>query len=295
MMTPSTKDLPGSGTIKLSEIKTEFGKGNNLLSYLGEGGVTSSAPLKLTDFYGTGASDAVSSETFGNGWVAAFKATNNTLSFTDKASGTPSGYPHKWPLSKQDNLQHALISPYTPVVTQDSAIIKAYPSWGRSFARHFGYSPRMQVNQYGSASDKATTYGVHPCQRLKPGPHTFNGWYEAENSGHDGTSYSVECSILEYETMTAGSDGFATAGGRYRRTVLASKSASTIGVIPQKSFAIKITTTYEWVFFEIKAETRHDRGTIADACLTSITSTRAQQTAVELAEKIKSKPAEMSE
>jgi hypothetical protein len=52
MMTPSTKDLPGSGTIKLSEIKTEFGKGNNLLDYLGEGGVTSSAPVKLTDFYG---------------------------------------------------------------------------------------------------------------------------------------------------------------------------------------------------------------------------------------------------
>jgi len=52
MMTPSTKDLPGSGTIKLSEIKTEFSKGSNLLDYLGEGGVTSSAPLKLSDFYG---------------------------------------------------------------------------------------------------------------------------------------------------------------------------------------------------------------------------------------------------
>jgi hypothetical protein len=53
MRNPSTKDLPASGTIKLSEIKTEFGKGNNLLDYLGEGGVTSSAPVKLTDFYGT--------------------------------------------------------------------------------------------------------------------------------------------------------------------------------------------------------------------------------------------------
>lgn len=47
--------LPGSGTIRLSEIKTEFGKGNNLLDYLGEGGVTGSAPLSLTDFYGTSA------------------------------------------------------------------------------------------------------------------------------------------------------------------------------------------------------------------------------------------------
>ena len=53
--------LPGSGTIKLSEIKAEFGKGNNLLDYLGEGGVTASPPLKLTDFYGTAAGPQVPS------------------------------------------------------------------------------------------------------------------------------------------------------------------------------------------------------------------------------------------
>lgn len=47
-----TRDLPPSGTIKQSEVIAEFGKGNNLLDYLGEGGVTGSAPLKLTDFYG---------------------------------------------------------------------------------------------------------------------------------------------------------------------------------------------------------------------------------------------------
>ena len=56
MMILSTRSLPGSGTIKLSEIKAEFGKGNNLLDYLGEGGVTSSAPLKMTDFYGASSS-----------------------------------------------------------------------------------------------------------------------------------------------------------------------------------------------------------------------------------------------
>jgi hypothetical protein len=51
----TTRDLPASGTIRLSEVIAEFGKGNNLLDYLGEGGVTSSAPLKLTDFYGKAA------------------------------------------------------------------------------------------------------------------------------------------------------------------------------------------------------------------------------------------------
>lgn len=49
----ATRDLPGSGTIKQSQVISEFNKGNNLLDYLGEGGVTGSAPLKLTDFYGT--------------------------------------------------------------------------------------------------------------------------------------------------------------------------------------------------------------------------------------------------
>jgi len=69
MINPGTRDLPSSGTIKLSEVKDEFGKGNSLLGYLGEGGVTSSAPLKLTDFYGTAASDAVPSENFGDGYL----------------------------------------------------------------------------------------------------------------------------------------------------------------------------------------------------------------------------------
>ena len=60
--------LPGSGTIKLSEVKAEFGKGNNLLDYLGEGGVTGSAPLKLTDFYGTSAVPPIT-DTEWNNWI----------------------------------------------------------------------------------------------------------------------------------------------------------------------------------------------------------------------------------
>ena len=45
--------LPGSGTIKLSEIKTEFGRGNNLRDYYGvASGIPSSGIIKVTDFYG---------------------------------------------------------------------------------------------------------------------------------------------------------------------------------------------------------------------------------------------------
>lgn len=55
---PTTLDiqpaaLPNSGEIRLSQVKSEFSKGNNLLAYLGAAtGVPTSPPLKLTDFYG---------------------------------------------------------------------------------------------------------------------------------------------------------------------------------------------------------------------------------------------------
>ena len=49
--------LPGSGTIKLSEIKSEFNKGNNLKAYYGAAsGIPSSGTIKVTDFYGKSAS-----------------------------------------------------------------------------------------------------------------------------------------------------------------------------------------------------------------------------------------------
>ena len=45
--------LPGSGTIRLSQIKTEFGGANNLKDYYGAAsGIPNSGTIKLTDFYG---------------------------------------------------------------------------------------------------------------------------------------------------------------------------------------------------------------------------------------------------
>jgi hypothetical protein len=57
------RSLPPKGEIKQSQVIAEFGKGDNLISYLGEGGVTSSAPLKLTDFYGTSSGPAAEWDT----------------------------------------------------------------------------------------------------------------------------------------------------------------------------------------------------------------------------------------
>ena len=47
------RKLPPSGTIKLSEIKTEFNNGNNLTGYYGVAtGIPSNGTIKVTDFYG---------------------------------------------------------------------------------------------------------------------------------------------------------------------------------------------------------------------------------------------------
>ncbi len=55
--------LPGSGTIKLSEIKSEFNKGNNLKAYYGvANGIPSSGTIKVTDFYGKSASTGAAPE-----------------------------------------------------------------------------------------------------------------------------------------------------------------------------------------------------------------------------------------
>ena len=54
------RKLPSNGTIKLSQIKGEFNKGDNLKDYLGvTSGIPTSPPIKLTDFYGKEATQPI--------------------------------------------------------------------------------------------------------------------------------------------------------------------------------------------------------------------------------------------
>ena len=63
--------LPSSGTIKMSEIKAEFGGTNpvGLSDYYGKDGVPSSGTIKFSDFYGKSSFTAYGTKTFTNvGW-----------------------------------------------------------------------------------------------------------------------------------------------------------------------------------------------------------------------------------
>jgi hypothetical protein len=131
------RGLPASGTIRLSEIKTEFGKGNNLLDYLGEGGVASSAPIKLTDFYGTSSAlvklpddPAVYGE-----WYASYGSTY----------GSGSGLNASWYWScnarlssntKAHQLTSVLLAPGTYTCTYDCTLTSSANGAGLYLSRH---------------------------------------------------------------------------------------------------------------------------------------------------------------
>ena len=97
--TTDIRKLPGSGTIKLSEIKSEFKKGNNLLAYLGAAsGVPSSAPLKLTDFYGKeqggGSGGFAPYGTYQGSTAAVVTSTSNDYYYWNcRGTGTGDPYP----------------------------------------------------------------------------------------------------------------------------------------------------------------------------------------------------------
>ena len=276
---PSSKDLPASGTIKLSQIKAEFGKGNNLLDYLGEGGVTSSAPLKLTDFYGTAAGDAVSSENFGNGYLIGLHGYVNQLSggsldqsIIDEGPNLRTGadtYAHRWPLSF-DGQPHAFTAEYPSIAKNwdsNKLMPEIYsnelPVWHPKKVGNSPYGNHTRANSLTGRAELAVMsdgrhegYNVTPLQRLRPGRYTFKGMM-SDSKGPDASQASSEAigSLLQFETMTPVSATMAQAGGASKKTRLYSiKGGSFAG----ERYTTVVDIEYEWVFLQIYVNTNGD-------------------------------------
>ena len=201
--------LPPSGTIKQSEVKAEFGKGNNLLDYLGEGGVTATAPLKLTDFYGkssTGAvdywaynaPDYVKSKTFFspgdtggiNRTVCPWNETGAAFDKTDATKGT--GY--------------------------DSAMTCTQTGTGggaiRSTASGSGFDGPIN-SQY--PNDGSTSYceALYPFQKLKAGSYQMTGTCTAwAGSGRWAEVYLYVICMSQWMSMYPGIGKAHTAWGQ---------------------------------------------------------------------------------
>ena len=96
--------LPGSGEIRLSQIKTEFGKGNNLGDYYGvASGIPSSGTIKITDFYGKadGPSSITPYGNYGTGGPPTEETWRDSAAqltwFMDSVPGTGEGSPVSFP------------------------------------------------------------------------------------------------------------------------------------------------------------------------------------------------------
>lgn len=104
---PEGYDLPGSGTIKLSQIKTEFNKGNNLKAYYGvTSGIPSSGTIKVTDFYGksAGGDPVAPSGNYNSAYITQYQTTDpdniGAIQFGYQTfwwcAGKGGGNPTKW-------------------------------------------------------------------------------------------------------------------------------------------------------------------------------------------------------
>lgn len=274
MINPGTRDLPSSGTIKLSEVKDEFGKGNSLLGYLGEGGVTSSAPLKLTDFYGTAASDAVPSENFGDGYLIGLhgyvnQGTSGSLDqdIIDNGENLRTGadtYRHRWPLS-HDGQAHAFTAEYPSIAKNwdgDKSKPEIYsnqlPVWqpqkvGLNLIAHQrrGNYTKSRMDLAINCDGKHEGYNVTPLQRLKRGRYTFTGRVRDSKKPDAYSSWStVTAALLQFETMTPVSSTMAQAGGATKKTQLSTVKGG--GLV---DFAKVVDVDYEWCFLQIYVNT----------------------------------------
>jgi len=162
--------LPGSGTIKLSDIKTEFSGGNNLTNYYRNGtyvpdypqnsGVPTSGSISLTDFYG--ASDTVPAQNY--------YPTGNNLSITS-SSLSGQGFNPAWPVNVYINSQaygtttgnYALnindLSAWTDVTFHINALLRGDGGNGGNSSNGSGGSggPAMYIHP-NNTSSKLTIY-----------------------------------------------------------------------------------------------------------------------------------------
>jgi hypothetical protein len=272
--------LPNSGIIALSDFNTELQTSGQIS--LNDAAVrdligkASGAQNAMNEYYGASSSDAVETYVFtGNDWVTAFhgSAEGYFITGVERRSDDPFSYPHKWPMADGETEPHALDAPFVAQIKSDTALNDIYPSWcTNSSVRGSGRAPNLGGGNNGSTGNPNTLTGVQPLQRVKPGVRTFNGSYSLSNSGYDGSPFSIEVSIHEYETMTPSGGGFATVGGGKRRQQLAynSKNGGINGSM-SGTFNKTLTTTYEWVYLEMKVITQFNRGTTSDVGVDSIT------------------------
>lgn len=224
-----------TGTIKQSEVKAEFNKGDNLRAYLGAAdGVPSSGNLKLTDFRGKSADNSLSSFVHNtNVWTARPASSStpfNPSSDTNVQSRDPTAVETMyWNRGDQpfDGTTNGSFS--------TSCTGSLYRYYG---SRDNGQSTYCQGNgRFGEISggndnyyqDSTSCVWAFPWQKITKGPHTFYGnWYAQVTSYPSAGITQQWLYLVEFDTWTL--DPYDNTRGilsnRVARTLLWSRSSS---------------------------------------------------------------------
>lgn len=147
-----TTALPPSGEISQSQVIAEFGKGNNLLSYLGEGGVNGAPPLKLTDFYGKSA--AVPTQ------FVTSRGASNTVSGSEHSENTRSIDLTGLGIKAGDLVLLCCVASGLPAGrwNMDSAEASGWKKMGSNQPDHNGFSAIRYWKYMGSSPESSFTW-----------------------------------------------------------------------------------------------------------------------------------------
>lgn len=209
---PHIRSLPGSGTIKQSQVKAEFNKGNNLRAYLGAApGVPSSGNLKLTDFYGKTADNSLSdyitdgrngTYIFGGSYFAPSSDAN-----IGKTDPTANGQTMYWNKGDQpfdgtesgsfadgnDGNMGILYRRFSGADNQGGVRSGGYGN--ESFGIYAG-----EDNYYKSIGSAVWCF---PWQKITKGPHTFSGQYYQNTAGYPDNDYNeLVLFLVEFDTWS---------------------------------------------------------------------------------------------
>ena len=272
--------LPSNGTIKQSQVIAEFNKGNNLRAYLGAAsGVPSSGNLKLTDFYGKTASDAVSSWTYNaNDYIAGVAEVRAGTWGLDRArcpwNATGAAF--------DGTIDTKGTTAYRDAMTRDENTTGGSNIQNRGSGSGF----RGPINsQYpNSSSNVAYCNSLFPFQKLQPGNYSISGQTRCySGDGRWGEAYLY----LHFFSTWAMSGGIGYVSGAHssnKRQVLGGRNVGS-SPVPQ-SGTFTVPEGYEYVCAEFRNANNVYQSGAYDCQILSITVTKTSRLGNAIREKI---------
>ena len=241
--------LPSSGTIRQSQVIAEFGGANNLRDYLGAAsGVPTSGNLKLTDFYGTSASDAVDYWPFHGG---------------DYIIGAPNGYSpgDRSGVNRSRSPWNSTGAAFDKTdATRGSSSYNAaigYTEYGtgggsiRNSTTTSGFNGPINSQYPNDPSNVAYCEAVYPFQKLKAGTYRMTGTTTAYNGA--GRYAEIYLYVICFANWSmSGGIGYATtpygSNGVWRQQVLGGRNVSN----QSQSGSFTVPEGYEYVCLECR-------------------------------------------